>query len=88
MSKYLIGKYSQKNFDYAKKPATDAFKTSSKRLIQKTVEATLDLIGNKIADNFTKGPKNSQKNNSETVTNKHDKEILKERQKKYRYFYI
>ena len=33
---------------------TDAIKTSSKRAIQKTAEATRDLIGNKIADNITK----------------------------------
>ena len=30
-----------------KKTATDAFKNSSKRVIQKTAEATGDLIGNK-----------------------------------------
>ena len=33
-----------------KKSATDAVKTASKRAIQKTAEATGDLIGNKIAD--------------------------------------
>ena len=31
-----------------KKITTDAIKTASKRVIQKTVEATGDLIGNKI----------------------------------------
>ena len=39
-------KYSQKLLDWA----TDPFKTASKRAIQKTVEATGDLTGNKIAD--------------------------------------
>ena len=33
--------------------ATDATKTTSKRAIQKTAEATGDLIGNKIADKIT-----------------------------------
>ena len=33
-----------------KKFAADALKTSSKRVIQKTAEATGDLISNKIAD--------------------------------------
>ena len=31
----LSGKYGQKLLDYAKQPATDAFKTPSKRAIQK-----------------------------------------------------
>ena len=35
------------------------------------------LIGNKIANRITKVLKNSQQNNSETVTNEHDKKILK-----------
>ena len=38
-----------------------------------------DLIANKTADKIMKVSKYSQENNSETVTNKHDKEILKER---------
>ena len=56
ISKSLRGKYSpgmlvmcQKLLDHAKKSATDAFKTASERAIQKTTEATGDLIGNKIA---------------------------------------
>ena len=78
ISKSLRGKYSQKLFDHAKKSATDALKTSSKGIIQKTAEVTGDLIGNKIADTITKVSKNSQQNNWETVTNEHDKEIPKE----------
>ena len=46
---------------------------------KKTVEATDDLIGNKIANRITKVSRNSQQNNSETVTDEHDKEIPKER---------
>ena len=54
-------------------------KTSSKRVIQKTAEATGDLIGNKIANEIKKLSKNSRQNNSETVKYKHDKEIPKAR---------
>ena len=64
----------QKLLHLAKKSATDALKTFSKRVIQKTVEATGDLISNKIANRITKV---SQQNNSETVTNEHDEEMLK-----------
>ena len=38
-----------------------------------------NLIGNKIALKITKVSQNSQQNNSETVTNEHDKEITKAR---------
>ena len=37
------------------------------------------MIANKIAKRIAKVSKNSQPNNSETVTNKHDKKYLKER---------
>ena len=49
----MSNKYSQKLLDTAKKFTTDAIKTASKRVIQKTAEATGDLIGNKIADKIT-----------------------------------
>ena len=48
--KNLSDKYTQKILDHIKRSATDALKTTSKRVIQKTAEATRDLIGNKIAD--------------------------------------
>ena len=47
-----------------------AFKTSSKWVIQKTTEATGDLI--------TNVSRSSPLNNPETITNEHDKEIPKE----------
>ena len=50
MGKNFSNKYGQKRLDSVKKSATDAIKTASKRAIQKTTEATGDLIGNKIAD--------------------------------------
>ena len=42
--KNVSNKYSQKLVDSAKKSAIDAMKTTSKRAIQKTEEATGDLI--------------------------------------------
>ena len=39
--------------DNATKTGIDAAKTASKRVVQKTAEATGDLIGNKIADKIT-----------------------------------
>ena len=44
VDKNLSNKYSQKRLDTAKKSTTDAIKTASKRTIQKTAEATGDLI--------------------------------------------
>ena len=53
MGKDLSNKYVQKLLDSAKKSRTDAIKTASKKVIQKIVEATGDLTGNKIADKTT-----------------------------------
>ena len=50
MGKSLSDKYGQKLLDTAKNSPTDAIKTAWKRAIQKTAEATGDLICNKIAD--------------------------------------
>ena len=47
MGKSLSNKYVKKLIDSAKKSTTDAIKTASKTAIQKTAEATGDLIGNK-----------------------------------------
>ena len=66
ISKNLSGKYSQKRLDYAKKFATGGLKTTSKYNL-KNVEKTGDLIGNKIADKFTKVSKISTQNNLETL---------------------
>ena len=48
--KKLGNKYGKKSIDTATKSGIDAAKTASKRVVQKTVKATGDLIGNKIAD--------------------------------------
>ena len=78
LGKSLSNKYSQELLDSAKKSTIDAIKTTSKRAIQKTAEATGDLIDNKIADKITIAPtewhskkpnnnKNNNNNNNEDV---------------------
>ena len=79
VSKNLSGKQTQKLFDHHKQSTTDEIKTSSKRVIQKTAEATGDQIGNKIANKMTGILKKLQQNNSVTVINEYGKEIPKER---------
>ena len=70
MGQSLSNKYSQKLFHSAKKSTIDAIKTTSKRAIQKTAEATGDLIDNKIADKITsvsKKPSNNNNNNNNNM---------------------
>ena len=54
-------KYGKKLMDTAKKAGIDAAKTASKRVVQKTAEATEGLIGNKIADKLTSVGKSKSK---------------------------
>ena len=66
----MSNKYGKKLVDTAKKSATDAIKTTSKRAIQKTAEATGALMGNKIADKITsvsKKKSNDNNNNDDDV---------------------
>ena len=60
--KNLSGKYSQKRLDDTKQIAADTIKTASKRAIQKTTEATADLIVKKIANKFTNVSRSSTQN--------------------------
>ena len=46
-------KYRKKLMDTATKTEIDAARTLSKRVVQKTAEATGDLVGNKIVDKIT-----------------------------------
>ena len=57
----MSNKYGKKLVDTAKKSATDAIKTASKRAIQKTAESAGDLVGNEIADKIRSVPKKSTK---------------------------
>ena len=67
--KTLINKYGQKLLDSAKKSTMNAIKTASKRAIQKTAEATGDLISNKIADKITSVWKMSSENQNDDSSN-------------------
>ena len=57
----LNNKYGQKLWILLKKSATDAFKIASKRAIQKTAEATRDLVGNTIPNKITSISKKKKK---------------------------
>ena len=46
-------KYGKELMDISTKTGINAAKAASKRVVQKTVEATRDLIANKIADKIT-----------------------------------
>ena len=56
----LGDKYGKKLMDTAIEIGIDMAKTDSKRVVQKTAEATGDLIGNKIADKITSASKISK----------------------------
>ena len=56
--KNLNNKHGQKLGDTVKKSATDALKVAGKRAIQKIAEASVDLVGNFIADKITSISKN------------------------------
>ena len=74
----MSGKYTWKCFDHAEQPATDALKTTSKRIIQKNSRIG-NLIGIKIANGIMKVSKTTPWNSIEIVKNENDKEIPKER---------
>ena len=67
-SKNISSKYSKNVLDHAKQSTTDALKIDSKRTIQKTAEATGDLIDNKTADRIIEVSKTSPKNISNRNT--------------------
>ena len=70
-----MGKNIKKNLEKCLgKSATNALKTSSKRIIKKKAESTGDF-----ADKITKVSKKLQQNNLVLFTNGHDKEKPKER---------
>ena len=93
MGKSLSNKYGKKLLDSAIKSTIDAIKTPSKGAIQKTAEATGDLIGNKIANKVTNVSKkksininnnNNNNNNNEDVelpTHKKDTYLQKKENK-------
>ena len=79
----MSNKYGKKLVDTAKKSATDAIKTASKRAIQKTAEATGDLAGNKIADKITSVSKKSTTKSTKKFPTIDENEELTTRKKIY-----
>ena len=61
LARRLGDRYGKKLIDTATKTGVDAAKTASKRIVQKTAEATRDLIGNQIADKITSASKTKDK---------------------------
>ena len=57
--------------DTATKARMDEAKTASRRVVQKTAEATGDLIGNKIADKITSLGKTKSKEKKRRTRNIH-----------------
>ena len=76
IGKNLSNKYGQKLIDSAKKFTINAIKTASKIAIQKTAEATGDLIGNKIADKITSASKKYNKELPKEEINTHKKRYI------------
>ena len=74
LSKNLNSKYRQKFLDTTRKSAADVFKTSSKRVIQETTEATGDVVGDKIAKKMTMiASKNAHKDQNTTANTTNNK---------------
>ena len=63
----LVINMEKKLIDTATKIEVDAAKTASKRVVQKTAEATGDLIGNKIDDKITSVGKSKKDDKTKKV---------------------
>ena len=83
VAKSVNNKYAQKLVDTAKTSATDELKIDGKKAIQKTVEASGDLVGNFNADKITSiSKKPASEPHSNAASNKIKKERYIERQKR------
>ena len=77
VAKNFNNKYGQKLADSTKKSATDALKIAGKRAIQKTAEASGDLVDNFIADKITSIKKKQQLSHTQMqLTMKHQKKDI------------
>ena len=72
----MSNEYGKKLVDTAQKSATDAIKTASKRAIQKTAEATGDLIGNKITSISKMSVKELRINDKDVEITTHKKRYI------------
>ena len=84
-AKNMSNKYGKNLVDTAKKCATDAIKTASKRAIQKTAEATGDLIVSKIANKTTNRSKTSSPNDELIMKWKYQRKVYISRKKATNY---
>ena len=75
-AKNIGNKYGKKLFDTAKKSTTDVIKIASKRAIQKTAEATGDLIGNKITSISKMSVKELRINDEDVEITTHKKRYI------------
>ena len=84
LGKNLSNKYSQKSLDSAKKSTKHTIITASKRVIQKTADATWDLIDDKTAEKI----KNASKKSSyiQKKKKKKKKKLITKYQKKIQIF--
>ena len=86
--KCLNGKYSQKLLDQAKKVATDALKTiSRKEKFKEKTAASGDLIGNKIANKITNVSRTPPQNSLGRAANETESIGLHRKTSKYIYLY-
>ena len=69
--KSFANRYGKKLMDAATKTGIDAAKTASERIVQKTAEATGDLIGNKTADEITSIGKPKEKEKTKEIEEIH-----------------
>ena len=69
-AKNFGNKYGKKLIDTVTKTGIGSAKTASKRVVQKTAEATCDLIGNKIVDKITSTSKSKEKPKPKEKTEK------------------
>ena len=72
-TKIGISKYGKKIIDTTEKQGSEFAKTAGKKIVQKSAEATGDLIGNKIADKITSLDKSK---NKEKETNEEEEIII------------
>ena len=73
----------KKLMDTAKRQGTNFAKTAGKKIVQKSAEATGDLIGNKIADKITSLRKSKNKEKGNEINKPEDITIPPEKRINY-----
>ena len=75
VTKVETSRYGKKIMDTTKKQGSEFAKIAGKRIVQKSAEATGDLIGNKISDKITSSGKSKNKE-KENETNEPEEIII------------